>query len=362
MDDVGYRVAFSRIRGIGPARFAKLVEYFGDAGSAWEASEKELTACLGPALTRSFCSERVKIDPEAELKDICQRGYRLLVPGERGYPPLLHHVHAPPFLLYQLGEFDFTDDLVTVAMVGTRRPTPYGRKVAREFARYLAREGIVVGSGMALGIDGESHRGALEGGGRTVAVLGSGLDVVYPSSHLDLARDITSSGGALITEYPPGTRARRENFPARNRILSGMSQGTLIVEAPEKSGTMITAGFALEQGREVMAVPGPVTSPMSRGTNILLSQGAYLVQGPKDVLVALGITVDEERQEDGGGERHDLTPEEKEILTHIDPVGVTREELLHLSGWEEGRLYRVLVGLELKGCIRQALGGKLCSC
>lgn len=207
------------------------------------------------------------------------------------YPALLSKIYHPPKTLYLSGELP-PADAICFAVVGTRTMTPYGKQITHEVVTELVRHGIVIVSGLALGIDGEAHRAAVQAGGRTVAVLGSGIDdaSIYPRTHRGLARQIVGSRGAVISEYPPGTPPTKYSFPERNRIIAGMSVGVLVIEAREGSGALITAQFALDEGREVFAVPGPVTSPTSYGPHLLISRGASLVTNGRDILEVLGIT------------------------------------------------------------------------
>ena len=218
------------------------------------------------------------------------KNFKVLTLRDDFYPSLLRNISNPPFLLYMWGDFDFNQLDLFISIVGTRRPTPYGRKIARILASELAKDKWVIVSGLALGIDGEAHSSVVREGGITVGVLGSGLEVIYPSSHRRLAEEIVDGGGAIISEYPPLCPPRPENFPPRNRIISGLTQGVVVVEAPKRSGALITADFALEQGREVMAVPGSIFSPQSEGANNLIAQGAKLIQNKEDILEALGFS------------------------------------------------------------------------
>ncbi|HSV32363.1 MAG TPA: DNA-processing protein DprA [Atribacteraceae bacterium] len=359
MNDLPYWVAFTRIRGIGPVRFRRLKEVFGSAHAAWEAPEKELGEVLGDRLAAVLSRERRKIDPERVLSDLHQRGIDILINGSGHFPTLLNIIPQPPCLLYVKGDLSCLNTYLPLAVVGTRRPTPYGRKIAFDFCRILAEKEMVVVSGMASGIDGEAHRGALASGGKTVAVLGTGINVVYPAAHVRLAEAIVKGGGAIVSEYPPDTGPRRENFPVRNRLISGMSRGVLVVEAPMRSGALITADFALEQGREVMAVPGPVTSRQSEGTNRLIAQGALCVLNVEDVRAALGRPEQAFLARAEPAEGIELSPEEMNILSRIEYTGTSKGELLEKSGLGGGTFFRILIELELQGLIREEPGGVL---
>lgn len=346
-------VAFSRIQGLGAARVRRLQAHFGSMAAAWKASGSELIAAgLELELADRVLTARSKWDPAAEL-DACRRlGLRVITWADPDYPERLRVIDYPPAVLFVRGNL-LSAQAWAVAMVGTRRPTYYGRQVARALSRDLAACGVTVVSGLAVGIDTEAHLGALEAGGWTVAVLGSGLDQVYPWENRQLAERIAESG-ALISEFPPGTQPAAQNFPIRNRIISGLSLGVVVVEADETSGALITAGYAADQGRDVFAVPGPITSPQSRGTNRLIQDGAGLVTGADDILEALKLA----RIDHQVGLRQAAPETELELLivklldhtpTHID-------DLVRQAGRPAGEVGATLALLELKGLVRHVGG------
>ena len=230
-------------------------------------------------------------DIDANLRRYMDNDMGYVLHSGSGYPSSLIDIPDPPAVLFFAGELEKALQKAVVAVIGSRRSSVYGLGVARSLSRALSSSGVCVVSGLARGIDGEAHRGSIEGGGPTIAVLGSGIDVLYPPEHSKLSLGIIAGDGALVSEYPPGTRPDRFNFPERNRIISGLSRGVIVVEAGEKSGTMITVNSALDQGREVFAVPGEVTRSTSSGTNRLLKEGAHLVTSVEDVLEVLGIRV-----------------------------------------------------------------------
>lgn len=265
--------------------------------------------------------------------------------GDRRYPPLLAAIHDPPASLWFRGDVDLALlSRTAVAVVGARACSGYGRAVARTLARELAGAGAVVVSGLARGIDGEAHRGALEADGPTVAVLGCGIDRDYPAAHADLARRITAAGGVIVSEYEAGVEPAPWRFPARNRIIAGLCAATVVVEARTRSGALITADFALEEGREVLAVPGEITSALSAGTNALLRLGAVPVTSPEDVLEAIGL----ERV-------HGLAePPRGPAATVLDAVGAgpaTIDEIARRSGLDAGLVAAALVELELASLV-----------
>jgi len=356
-EDLAFWIAFSHIRGVGPVRFQKLREFFGNAREAFYASEKALQEAVGEAVAGLVVSARRNLEPEKLQEEVEKDNLKVLTIEDEGYPLLLKNTYRPPFLLYLKGDFDFARFERYLAMVGTRSPTPYGRKVARMLAQDLSEHFVIV-SGLALGIDGEVHRAVVECGGITIGVLGNGLRRVYPTSHFRLACEIIEKGGVLVSEYPPAVEPRPENFPPRNRIISGLSQGVIVVEAPRKSGAMITASFALEEGREVMAVPGSIFSPQSEGTNLLVAEGAKLVQNAQDVYEAFGLLGEKKEQEETP-EEMGLSEKERYLLSLIDHQGKFKEELLELTAWPEGEFFQILLTLEMKGLVGEMWGGKV---
>ncbi|MCD6518643.1 MAG: DNA-processing protein DprA [Anaerolineae bacterium] len=352
MSELRYWVGFNLIPRIGPVRLASLLDYFGDLGSAWHASATALRAAgLPQDALEQLLYHRTRLDLDAELAKIAKLGLRVLTWESEGYPSLLKNIDHPPPVLYVRGEVLPSDEWA-VAIVGTRLPTPYGKSVAQELARELAAQGITVVSGLALGIDGIAHRAALEAGGRTLAVLGCGLDIVYPRQHRRLAAQIVESG-ALLSDYPLGTKPEAGNFPPRNRIISGLSLGTVVVEAGERSGALITLHFALEQGRETFAVPGSIYSRQSAGTNAAIQRGeAKLVTCVQDILEELNISAVRQQQE--MREVIPETPTEEALLAHLqrgEPVHI--DELVRLSGMPTAVVSSTLALMELKGMVRR---------
>ncbi len=263
------------------------MQTFGSLSVAWSAPLEELRVALEPRSLSELLAARSRIDPAGELERLIRSGIRAVHPGHPSYPRLLAEISGRPSILYVRGELTPADD-ASVAIVGTRRATPYGRQAAERIAAELAQAGVTVVSGLARGVDAAAHRAALEAGGRTIAVLGSGPDVIYPAEHRRLAEQILESG-AILSELPPGAKPDAQNFPARNRIVSGMTLGTLIVEAPLRSGALITASFAADQGREVFVIPGSIFAQTAEGTNALLRDGARLVRDGADILEDLGL-------------------------------------------------------------------------
>ena len=271
---------------------------------------------------------------------------------DEGYPALLRQIADPPAFLLVRGRL--RTEIPLLAVVGSRKATPYGRRVALEWSRRLAESGVGIVSGLALGVDTEAHRGALSAGGYTVAVLGSGPEVIYPRENRHLAEEILAAGGALVSEFPPGARPERWRFPRRNRLISGLSLGVLVVEAAERSGALITAGMALDQGREVLAVPGSIFSPQSAGVHYLLKQGAHPVTSPEEVLEILGITSGKQAPSStsSGPSPEDLSPHAREVLAALGPYPRHFDEILEATGLSVSQLAEALLELEMEGLIQ----------
>lgn len=279
-----YWVWLTTLPGLEQRTKLQLLEHFASPEEIYFAPEEELLLAEGVTKTQCALLADKSLDrAEKVLEDCAKDGQFLLTMDDAAYPARLRNIYDPPLLLYGKGSLPLFDEEVAVTVVGTRSCTPYGVKAASELGYELAKQGALLVSGMAKGIDGEALRGALRAGGFTAAVLGGGADVVYPAANRRLYEDIAATG-VILSEYPPGTEPRGEHFPVRNRLLSALSVATLVVEAPERSGALITAATALEQGREVFAVPGPFDAPMSRGCNGLIREGAGLVCEAWDVL------------------------------------------------------------------------------
>ena len=286
MQELKYWVAFHRISGLGPVRFNLLERHFGSLEEAWRADRKSLRAAgIGAKLANEISELRGTTDPDALMEDLSRRGITAIHLRSDLYPDLLAETPDAPTVLYTKGQLEPRDN-GGIAVIGSRASTRYGRQMCETLSGGLASLGITVVSGLARGIDSLAHRSALDAGGRTISVLAGGLDYIYPPENTGLAREIASSG-CLLTEYPVGMRSRKEHFPRRNRVISGVCRGVVVVEAAMKSGAMLTVRWALEQGREVFAVPGNATSPKSAGTNWLIQQGAKLTTSVDDVVEEL---------------------------------------------------------------------------
>ena len=353
-DERAYWVVLNTASGIGPVRFARLLELCGDARGAWNATDLELAAAgLERRTIESVKRLRQRTTPEAVSRRLAQLGISTLTLLDDDYPTNLRQVADPPPVLFVRGRL-VESDALAVALIGTRRATDYGRAVAERLARGLAAAGVTVVSGLAKGVDTVAHHTTLAAGGRTVAVLGNGLDQVYPPENGTLAQRIVDSGaGALVSEFAPGIPPDAVNFPRRNRIISGLSVATVIVEAGEKSGALITADFALEQGRDVLVVPGSIFSPNSAGTNALLKQGAIPVTSVDDILTLL--VSDSVQPTEAAVQRRlpELAPEESVVCEALEVEPRHIDELARSLEIAPGAVSAALTTLELKGLARQ---------
>ena len=348
--DLKYWVGFSFIPGIGRIRLAQLENYFGNLGNAWQATPADLKhAGLDDGSIRAITSWRPRISLEAEMEKLDRHRVRALTWHDPDYPSRLKEIYDYPPILYVRGSL-LPEDEWCLAVVGTRRASVYGRQVTEEIVADLARSKITIVSGLAKGIDSVAHHSALEVGGRSIAVFACGLDIVYPAENANLARRIIQQG-ALISEYPLGTRPKADNFPRRNRIMSGMSLGVLIIEAGETSGAMITAHLALEQNREVFAIPGSVLSPASRGTNQLIQEGAKLVRDYTDILEELNLTAVAQQIE-----MKEIIPAsdtESLLLKQLSAEPIHIDEVCRSSGLPMSMVSSTLAMMELKGLVKQ---------
>jgi DNA processing protein len=354
LDELAYWVAFTRILGIGPVRFKMLLDYFHeDVAAAWKANGKELAqAGLDQKIIDSFIKQRASSIPQQELEILERLRVQVITMKDKAYPSLLKEIYNAPSVLYVAGTLKKDEDSFALGIVGTRKVSTYGRQVTEQLARELAQGHVTVVSGLAHGIDTIAHTAALDAGGRTIAVMASGLDIIYPSENTGLARRIVESGqGALVTEFPLGVKPDSKNFPARNRIISGLSQGILVTEAPKQSGALITANFALEHGREVFAVPNGIYAVGSVGVNKLIQDGAHLVTDVQDILMALNLFMIPEHIEMQAAlpdniEERTLLP----LLSH-DPRHI--DEIIRESGLPVTTVVSTFMMMEIKGMIKQ---------
>lgn len=352
-NELKYWVGFSKIPGIGRVKISQLLEHFATLAVAWDAPAVELKkAGLDSKSVASIVNLRSKVILDAEIDNLNKYKVKAITCNSPEYPQRLKEIHDYPPIIYIRGAL-LPEDECCVAVVGTRRATAYGRQVTEEIVTDLSKSKITIVSGLAKGIDSIAHRAALDAGGRTIAIFASGLDTVYPAENARLAREVMERG-ALISEYPLGTRPKADNFPRRNRILSGISLGVLVVEAGEKSGALITAEQALQQNREVFAIPGSILSPTSKGTNSLLQQGAKLVRNYVDILEELNLAMVTQQLE-----MKELLPADKTeslLLKRLGAEPTHIDEICRQSGLAAALVGSTLAMMELKGMVKQVGG------
>jgi len=350
-EELQFWVAFNHVNGIGAVRFRQLLQKFGTLEKAWSASSIELRLIgIQEKSIQFFEKFRDQTDPEKLFQSIIGKGISVISWNDENYPSLLKQISAPPPILYYKGILP-DPQAKYIAVVGTRRMTSYGREMAREISSFLAAHQVVIVSGLARGIDGIAHQAALDVGGCTVAVLGCGVDKIYPPEHRIMAEKITANG-AILSDYPPGTPPDRINFPPRNRIISGMAGGCIIVEAGEKSGSLITARFAAEQGREVFVIPGNFNAPQSQGSNRLIRDVARPLCDKEELLEFIQswhcsnpvsmIKPVQMSFED---------PQEREILSLIELEALHIDEISRKTALQPGRIASIMMMLELKGFV-----------
>jgi DNA processing protein len=353
-------VRLSLVSGVGPLLRKALLERFDTAGAVLAASEDELQRVdgIGPKTAARIAAARDQIDAEAELRLAAAHGIDVLTEADAAYPRPLRQIHDPPGVLFRRGRHEPHDELA-VAIVGTRHATRYGLAQAERLAGSLVRTGFTVVSGLARGIDAAAHRGALAAGGRTIAVLASGLLEIYPPEHARLAEEVQASG-YLLSESPPRMIPLSGAFPQRNRIISGLCVGTIVVEAPDRSGALITARHAYEQGREVFAVPGPIDSRMSRGCHALIKDGAKLIESIDDVLAELGPLADRVERAGGTPVAHPaelvLNEVEQQVLAVIDSSPISIDAVAANCGLAVHRVLSTLSVLEMRRLVRRTSG------
>ena len=358
-------IALNMVDGVGPIRVRALRDRFGEAQAILGASKTDLMQVegVGEEVARSITGWREKVDLDAELQQIEKSGVHVVCRDDAEYPKNLREIYDPPLVLYVKGTLTERDALA-IAVVGSRRTTLYGQEMARKLAFQLARVGVTVVSGLARGIDTAAHNGALQAKGRTVAVIGCGIDIVYPSENKKLADEIVEKGGAVVTEFPFGVQPDRQNFPMRNRIISGWSLGVVVVEANLKSGALITANQAGEQGRQVFAVPGRADSILSKGANKLIKDGAKLTEDVEDILSEFEYLLPKTATEaaepglGGGGTKPalQLSEIEEKVMAQVSNEEVAIDEIIRASGLTTACVSATLLALEMKRLVRQLPG------
>lgn len=353
LEEKRYWVGFNLVKGIGAARMRLLLDAFGDARSAWQAPAEQLMAAgLGPKLVETLVKLRANVSLDSVWEWIIAQGIQVFTWKDEAYPTRLAEIPQPPPVIYTRGSL-LSEDAWAVAVVGTRRVTSYGRQVAEEIATSLARSGITVVSGLARGVDAVAHQAALQAGGRSLAVLGCGVDRIYPPENRRLAEQLIEHG-ALISDYAPGTAPDSANFPPRNRIISGLVKAVIVVEAGKTSGALITAAFAAEQGREVFAVPGSIYAPQSVGTNLLLQQGARPYLNSQDVLAVLNLAQVTEQRSLRASIPADPVEARLYATLGLEPLHI--DEIRRQADLPIEKVSAALVMMELKGLVRQVGG------
>jgi len=355
-NDLKYWVALSKNPKIGSIRLTKLYNFFHKMEDAWKASFYDLIrAGLEENIANELLAQKITINPEAEWEKLKKENINVLTIADNNYPKLLKEIWNPPAIIYYRGNLP-KEDAFALGVVGTRKISSYGKQITPTLVRDLVKNGFVIVSGLALGIDSLAHQTTIESGGKTIAVLGSGIDneSIYPAQNRYLATQVIESGGAIISEYPPGTLALPTNFPHRNRIISGLSIGILVIEAAEESGALITARYALDQNREIFAVPGSIFNPTSVGPNNLIKMGAKAVTSINDILETLNLA--QAANFDQNKKIIPSSPEEEKILNHLSLEPIHIDKLIATCGLDAAKVGAILTLMEMKGMVKN-LGG-----
>lgn len=364
MTELEARIALNMLEHLGPIRLRRLLDRFGDARNILKANETDLSKVdgLGPATIRSITKWESTVQLQAELDRIRESGCQVLIPEDEAYPRYLKEIHDPPIVLYVKGNL-IQADHHGIALVGSRQITAYGDAMARRLSGQLARAGVTVVSGGAVGIDTAAHHGALAQGGRTLAVLGTGINRVYPAENVELFSRMAEDRGAVLTQFPFNRKGDRQSFPIRNRIVAGMTLATVVIEANRTSGSLITADFAADYGRPVLAVPGRIDSPRSAGCHALLKRGARLCEGVEDILEEMEYLLPsvglQPSAESGQVQRPlpELDARESTVLQALPPSGpIHLDHLIQASGLPAGQIQVALLQLEMKRLVRQLPG------
>jgi DNA processing protein len=356
MDESSFWLGFSVFPGIGPKRFQQLLTYFGSASVAWNASKKELhDAQLGEVLIDKFLAFRKTFNGELYYQKLEKSDVTFVTLLDENYPALLKTINSPPFVLYYKGSVmvNELENSFTIGIVGTRKITSYGRQVTAQLTEDLVRAGSVIVSGLAMGVDAVAHQTTLDSSGKTIAVLGCGVDCCNPRSNQRLYEDIVASGGAVVSEFSLSQAPSIGSFPSRNRIIAGLSQAVLVTEGAADSGALITAQDALENNRPVFAVPGPITSSLSQGPNKLLRQGATLVTNAEDILAALGVHTTGSVSTTTRSVPHGETEDEEKIIILLCNESLHFDEIGKKTGFSPAKLSVILSLLEMKGIVSQ---------
>ena len=358
MNNVQYLLALHSVDGLGPIRLKALIDFYKDPKLAWEAEAKELKEIGIPQNVLEKLSEKRRtLDPNTNLENIQKMGIKWVSVFDETYPEALKQIYDPPIILYYKGDI-LPQDSFSIAIVGTRKMTGYGKLVTEKFTSHLVKSGFTVVSGLARGVDSTAHLTALEVDGRTLAVLGGGLNHIYPPENIGLVTKIIGGKGAVMSEYPPDVPSLPGNFPSRNRIISGLSKAVLVTEADIDSGSLITARVAIEQGKDVFAIPGPITSALSSGPTQLIKEGARIVMNPDEILEEMGI--DQRIINVGQFTTNNLSEQEKNILISLQNESRDIDELCRELKLPTSSILATLLKMEIGGLIRNLGNNTYC--
>ncbi len=363
MEERFYWLGFSVFPGVGPVKFNLLLSKFGTAKNAWEAAKSDLAKLIGEETAEKFETFRKEFSIEKYKEDLEKKDVWFLILKDKEYPKLLSQIPNPPFVLYGKGQVpDGTWFSKSIAVVGARKTTEYGREVTKLLTTELVLNGFTIVSGLAMGVDAISHQTTIENGGKTIAVLGCGVDCCYPRENKNIYNSITNSNGCIISEYPLGSPPNKGSFPARNRIIAGLSLGVLVTEGAEDSGSLITADYAFKFNRKVFAVPGPITSTMSKGPYKLIAKGATLVTSAADIIKSIkgGKSIKSIK-----GDRRDIgdrgeTKEERIILELLRDENLHFDEIVRRTKFKSSQLSSILSLMEIKGMVKSLGNGQFC--
>ncbi len=358
MNNIPYLLALHSIDGLGPKRLRAVLDFFKDPKLAWEADSRQIREIGVPeTVAQRLVEARKNINPYQYMENIKRSGISWVTVFDEKYPKLLAQIDDPPAVIYYKGNPDW--DTQAIAVVGTRKITGYGRMVTQQFTAGLVGAGLTIVSGLARGVDSQAHLTAVLEGGRTIAVLGGGLNNIFPPENRQLAARIANGFGAVVSEFPPDYPSLPGNFPARNRIISGLSLATLVIEAAEDSGSLITARLALEQGREVFAVPGPITSSLSKGPIDLIKNGARAVFNPEEILEELGIRKGERVKSEGESEIQ-VSEDEKKVLESLENENRHIDEIGRELQFPSPKISALLLKMEISGLVQNIGAGVYC--
>lgn len=356
MKNIPYLLALHSIDGLGPIRLRAVLDYFKDPKLAWEAGIREIREIGVPEnVVNLLADTRKKLDPLEYAESIQNAGIKWMSLYDENYPKLLQQIYDPPIVLYYKGTIEPGDENA-IAVVGTRKMTGYGKAVTQSFTSRLSMAGLTIVSGLAIGVDTQAHKTAIDAGGRTLAVLGGGLNRIFPPENISLAQKIIEGHGAVFSEFSPNTPSWAINFPIRNRIIVGLARAVLVTEASSHSGSMITARLSQEVGRDVFAVPGPVTSALSEGPANLIKEGAKLAFKPEDILNELGIEPRQSLTKD----LKEISPDEKKILECLENESLHIDEICRKVGLETAAVSAALLKMEIKGLVQNLGSGTYC--